>query len=87
MISKYENNNTSLKTYFNSIQQAIICQDIDKSYNKYSKDDINKSKSLKSSSSAFNIISRKNNNFSFNENDNNYMNKVKDLLYHKINKK
>ena len=82
-----ENNNTSLKTYFNSIQQAIICQDIDKSYNKYSKDDINKSKSLKSSSSAFNIISQKNNNFSFNENDNNYMNKVKDLLYHKINKK
>ena len=77
-----EEKKSNFKTYFNSIQQAIIYKDIENSNIKNSKDDINKSKSLKNSSSAINIMNHSN--FNFNEND---INKVKNLLYNKINKK
>lgn len=77
-----EEKKSNFKTYFNSVQQAIIYKDLESSYIKNSKDDINNSKSLKNSSSAINIMNHSN--FNFYEDD---MNKIKNLLYNKINKK
>ena len=79
-----EDDNSNYKTYFNSIQQAIIYKDIEKSGIKNSKDDINNSRALKNSASTLNVMNQKNNNFLLNGHE---MNRVKDLLYKKINKK
>ena len=58
-----EEKKSNFKTYFNSVQQAIIYKDIENSNIKNSKDDINKSKALKNSSSAINIMNHSTNRY------------------------
>ena len=79
-------NDMSFKTYFNSIQQAIICKTKEMKNSINYKDAAKKQKKLISSRSAINFNSPKNKNLYSYGNINSYMDKVDDFIFKK-NKK
>ena len=79
-------NSLRIKTYFNSIQQSIICNSKENIYKNNTKKVIKKFNGLKSSSSAMNLYNQHNRYSLLNNNINNDLENVEDLKLNKINK-
>ena len=79
-------NSLRIKTYFNSIQQSIICNSKENSYKNNPQKVIKKFKGLKSSSSDMNLYNQHNRYSLLNNNTNNDLENVEDLKLNKINK-
>ena len=79
-------NSLRIKTYFNSIQQSIICNSKENNYKNNTKKVIKKFNGLKSSSSAMNLYIQHNRYSFINNNTNNNLEYVEDLKLNKINK-